>query len=217
MTRIPFHLAVLALAGALAPAAFAQPDDRFTCFAVKDSLPRGKYQVTLSTAAGSQSCIVRTPARVACVPSTQKAVTPAPPGGGPSGSAEGGFLCYLAKCALPSGTTNVEDQFGRRVIKYRATRFVCDPADLTAPAPGSPTTTTTTLPGAAGDCHFADGRCTGTCAPGKRCGTAVGSASCECRDVACGDADSPACNGACTSPGEACVFNVTGCSCVRVP
>src|SRR5215831_9374629 len=101
MTRIPIHLAALGLAVALVPAALAQSDDRFTCFAVKDSAPRGKYQVTLSSAAGSQSCTVRTPAKIACVPSGQTAISPAAPESGPSGSANGGFLCYLAKCAVP--------------------------------------------------------------------------------------------------------------------
>jgi hypothetical protein len=216
MTRIPIHLAVLGLAIGLSSSALAQSNDRFTCYAIKDSAPRGRYQVTLSSAAGSQNCIVRTPAKIACVPSSQTAISPAAPESGPDGSATGGFLCYLAKCALPSSTANVEDQFGRRVVKFRATRFVCDPGDLSAAAPGSPTTTTT-LPGSSDTCHFANGRCTGSCGTGKRCGTAVSSASCECRDVSCGDADAPACNGACTSPGEACVFNLSGCSCVNVP
>jgi hypothetical protein len=160
---------------------------------------------------------VRTPAKLACAPNGQSAISPAAPESGPSGSASGGFLCYLAKCAVPSGTTNVEDQFGRRVVKYRAARFVCDPADLTAPAPGTGSTTTTTLPSGGDTCRFADGRCTGSCGAGKRCGTSVSSAACECRETTCGEADAPACNGACSSPGEACVFDVTGCSCVRVP
>jgi hypothetical protein len=146
MTRIPIHLAVLGSPPVLSSSALAQSNDRFTCYAIKDSAPRGRYQVTLSSAAGSQNCIVRTPAKIACVPSTQTAISPATPESGPDGSATGGFLCYLAKCALPSSTINVEDQFGQRVVKFRATRFVCDPGDLTAPTPGSPTTTTT-LPG----------------------------------------------------------------------
>lgn len=217
MTRIPFHLAAFGLAVALVPAASAQSTDRFSCFGLKDSAPRAKYQVTVSSPFGALSCIVRTPAKLACVPTLQTAISPATPEAGPNGSATGGFVCYRAKCAIASSTTNVEDQFGRRVVKYRGSRFMCNPADLTAPAPGLPTTTTTTLPGGNDTCHFADGRCTGSCGSGKRCGTAVSSASCECRDVACGDADAPQCNGACSSQGEACVFDVTGCSCVRVP
>jgi len=217
MTRIPLHLAILGFAVGLASPAFAQSNDRFTCYAIKDSAPLGRYQVTLSSPAGSQNCIVRTPAKIACVPNEQTAISPAAPESGPDGSATGGFLCYLAKCASPSSTTNVEDQFGHRVIKFRASRFVCDPGNLTTPAPGSPTTTTTTLPGSNDTCHFANGRCTGSCGAGKSCGTAVSSASCECRDVSCGNADAPACNGACASPGDACVFDVTGCKCVHVP
>ena len=216
MRQIALCTGLLATAALMPIAAGAQTNDHLTCFGVKDSAPRAKYQATLTTGAGSQSCIVKTPAKVACVPTTKSDVTPAPPGGGPSGSAAGAFLCYRAKCPKSSVSENAQDQFGNRVVQLKASRFLCVPADVAAPAPGLPTSTTTSLPGG-NTCEFRDGECRGTCSGGKRCGTAVGSASCECRDVACGDADAPECNGACSDPGDACVFSITDCSCVHIP
>jgi hypothetical protein len=198
--------------------AFGQTQDHLTCFAVRDSSPRTKYQVTITTEAGSQSCIVRTPAKTACVQAAKSQVTPPPPGGGPSGSAAGSFLCYRAKCARPASSRNVVDQFGQRVVSFRASRFLCAPADLNAPPPGSSTTTTSTLPGQPGACRFENGECRGTCAlSGQNCRAVVGTGDCECTNVACGDADTPECNGGCSSPGEACLFDLNGCSCVDIP
>jgi len=100
----------------------------------------------------------------------------------------------------------------------------------TTPCPGSSTTTTTTLSGGGGSttttvqgittgCTFQHGECTGSCAPGSRCGAAVGSGSCECRSTACGNADTPQCNGACPSASQACIFDPIGdaCHCVSIP
>lgn len=217
MRHIALCAAILAGVGVVPLTARAQTNDHVTCFAVKDSAPRAKYQATLTTGAGSQTCVVRTPAKFACVPTTKSNVTPTPPGGGPSSSSvSGAFLCYRVKCPKSSVSENANDQFGNRVILLKASRFLCAPADVAAPAPGLPTSTTTTLPGD-NTCRFSNGECTGSCGAGKRCGTAVGSASCECRDVACGDASTPECNGACSDPGDACVFNLTDCSCVRIP
>jgi hypothetical protein len=76
--------------------------------------------------------------------------------------------------------------------------------------------TTTTLP-AEDNCEFQDGECTGTCSTrGSRCGSVVSDGSCECRDVSCGSADEPECNGFCP-PDQACVFNLDDCTCVDVP
>jgi hypothetical protein len=217
MRQIALRTALLAAATLMPIAAMAQTNDHLTCFGVKDSAPRAKYQATLATAAGSQSCIVKTPAKVACVPTTQSNVTPAPPGGGPSSAEAGAVLCYRAKCPKSSVSENAQDQFGNRVVVLKASRYLCAPADVAPPTPGLPTSTSTTLPGGNNACEFRDGECRGACAPGKRCRAAVGSASCECRDVSCGDADAPECNGACSDPDEACVFSVTDCSCVRIP
>jgi hypothetical protein len=197
-------------------AALAQTQNHLHCFNVKDSAPRAKYQTTISTPAGSQTCTVRTPAKIGCVPSAVSGFSPSPPGGGPAGSGTGAFLCYVAKCAPAGLSTNAADAFGQRLVRFRASRFLCAPADLDAPPPGQPTTTTT-LAGGGEQCRFTDGECRGACPGGGRCGAAVGTGSCECRNVACGDADAPECNGACSNPGEACIFDLSGCSCVDIP
>jgi hypothetical protein len=226
MRKIALGVALLATA-VIPVGALAQTMDHMTCLAVKDSAPRARYQATLTTAGGAQSCIVRAPAKLACVPTAKSDVTPTPPGGGPSASTAGAFLCYRAKCPKTSTSENAQDQFGNRVVLLKAARYLCAPANVGAPTPGlpatssttlggGPTTTSTTLPGQNG-CTFTNGQCTGSCGAGMRCGAAVGSTSCACRAVACGDADTPQCNGACPQAGQACVFDLTGCSCVRIP
>jgi len=213
MTR---QLSALALAAALLPhAASAQTENHLSCWAIKDSAPPQRYQTTVVTPAGTETCTLRTPARIACAASAVTGIAPPPPGGGPNGTTNGSFLCYPAKCSKPTANVNTEDEFGRRLIKFRVSRFVCSPASVDAPAPGG--TTTTTLAGSNGECRFTDGRCRGTCAGGGFCRAVVGSGDCECTNVACGDADSPACNGGCSDPDEACIFDLSGCSCVRIP
>ena len=214
MTR---QLSALALAAALLPhAAAAQVENHLSCWAIKDSAPAQRYQTTVVTPAGTETCTLRTPARIACAASAVTGVTPTPPGGGPSGTTNGSFLCYPAKCSKPTQSVNTEDEFGRRLIKFRLSRFVCSPAALNAPAPGG-STTTTTLAGGNSECRFTDGECRGTCGNGGQCRAVVGTGSCECTNVPCGDADAPACKGACSDPNEACIFDLTGCSCTRIP
>jgi len=217
MTTHRIVLPCIAVLAALSLPAYGQPvGDHVACYKVKDSAGRTKYNVTLSSDSGTQDCLVRIPAKYACLPTTKSNVTPTPPGGGPVTSAAGSFLCYRLKCPQPSGSSNVSDQFGQRVITFRKARYLCTPADVPPPSAGSGVTTTTTLP-AEDNCEFQDGECRGTCATsGSRCGSAVGDGSCECRDVSCGDADSPECNGFC-APDEACIFDLGGCSCVDVP
>jgi hypothetical protein len=219
---------VLAVVWALFPAAAiagTTPFDHLTCSKVKDSMPKAKYTATLTTASGSQSCIVRTPAKLACVATEKSAVTPTPPGGAAvGGSAAGAFLCYKAKCPRPPRTdANVSDQFGQRVVSIRVPQLLCAPANLPSPLPGVTTTTvapgaTTTTTVASNECRFVDGECRGTCAgSGENCRASTGTGSCECRSVACGDSDRPQCNGACSDSNEICVFSVTECSCVTIP
>jgi hypothetical protein len=204
---------------ALAVPALAQTQNHLTCFKARDSAPRAKYSLTLTTDAGPLACKVKVPAKLACLETAKSNVSPTPPGGGPTG-AVGSFLCYQLKCQRGSAfSADMEDQFGRRTVNFRGTQLLCAPANRTSlsrgPAP-APTTTTTTL-GPTGQCTFTNDRCEGSCPGGGRCGTAVSSTSCECRSTACGDASAPGCNGFCTTQGEACIFSVTGCSCVRVP
>src|SRR5262245_57866171 len=205
--------------------------DNLSCFLVRDSLPRGSVRAVLN-GLGGQPCRIKMPARFACIASDGTTVTPAPPQPSPAGVSSS-FLCYFARCAPPRPpSTTVEDAFGQRPVRFRATRWVCLPTQgpsggstsTTTTSPGGSTTTgpgastTTTTIGSPAGCELIDGQCRGTCAPGRRCGTAAGTASCECRAMACGEADTPTCNGACPNSGDACVFVPTrGCECINVP
>ena len=175
--------------------------DGLACFQVGDPSPKGTLRTVLGSDAGGGTCTVKQPARIACV-STQ------------GGAASETTLCYRARCTPPRpAAADVTDASGRRTVRFHAARWVCLPATAAAPS-ATPTTTTTTV--VAGACEFRDGECRGTCAPGSRCGAAVGTASCECRATPCGDADAPTCDGSCNA-GEACVFLVVGCRCVNIP
>jgi len=79
-----------------------------------------------------------------------------------------------------------------------------------------PRPTTTTIP--AGPCDFdsSSRRCTGRCGNGGHCSAVASGGACECRKTSCGDADAPECNGFCARD-EACLFTLTGCSCVGIP
>ena len=190
--------------------------DNLTCFKVRDRTPRTQFRATLGANVGGQRCTLNAPARLACVPTVDTTVSPTP-GGTRQGAVSNGFLCYPATCTRPiPASAQFTDPFGSRLVTFRAAKLLCVPASQ------SPAVTTTTVPGAGtttttvAGCRFSNGRCTGTCAAGSKCGSAVGTGSCECRSVSCGNADAPECNGFC-SAGEACIFSFTGCSCVRVP
>ncbi len=184
--------------------------NHLTCFKVSIAEPKTKFRATLGAQAGSQTCTLKAPAKVACLVTTGTNVTPTPPGGGPAAT-PGDLLCYPLKCPQPAhGGATLTDTFGQHTAAFVLPRLLCVPATV-----ASGGITPTTLPPTG--CRFANGRCTGSCAAGQRCGAAVGTGSCECRSVSCADASSPECNGACSDPSEACIFSVTGCSCVRVP
>jgi hypothetical protein len=199
---------------------FAQPaSDHLTCYKVVDHALHARYRVTLSNAAGTQNCAVRVPARLACLATGKSGVSPSPPGGGPTPGAASDVLCYQVKCPRPfPPNAQMQDQFGQRVVTFKGAQLLCAPATYAAtglgPNPGPSTTTTTT---ATGECRFTDGRCEGQCAGGARCAATAANGSCECLAKACGDADTPECNGFCDEPSKACVFNLTGCSCARIP
>jgi hypothetical protein len=205
---------------ALAVPAFAQTMDHVTCYKVKDRA-RGRFTMSVTNAGGTQSCTAKLPAKVACIESSVSGVTPAPPGGGPSPTEAGNFLCYTVKCARPSPPTfGMGDDFGgSRNVDFRKAQLVCTEATRGAPVAGpSPasSTTTTTL---GGPCHFDDSSrtCEGSCGGGGHCAATATSGACECRTTACGDANQPQCNGFCSDPNEACVFTLTGCSCTTIP
>jgi hypothetical protein len=202
----------------IARPASAQSDiGNLTCFKVTDPMPRAKFQVSLGGEAGPMHCTLKAPARRACI-ATSGTVTPAPPDMGAAGAVSTSFLCYQAKCSAPGPrAAEFEDAFGQRAATFRAPQMLCLPASV-----GGVTTTTTTIGGATtttvpSGCRFANGECTGSCAAGMRCGAVAGTGSCGCLRVPCGQADVPECSGFCSEPSEACIFSVTGCSCVRMP
>jgi hypothetical protein len=222
-------IGALVLLGAVAAHAQGTVDD-LSCFRISDQVPRGTVRGILGLR--GQSCRIKLPAIFACIATQGTTLTPPPPAASPSG-VSGSVLCYRARCAPPRPQrTDVEDAFGRRPVRFRGARWLCLPAVMgagggstTTTIPGATTTTTTvpgattttTVPGTPQGCRFSDGECRGTCAPGRRCGSAAGTGSCECRAMSCGEADAPECNGACADPGDACVFLGAGCECVNVP
>ena len=228
MKRTPGACARTLFAAVLAAALFVPPAraqstfPALTCFNAADrATPRGRFVSSTTTRDGQETCIFKTPAKIACVASGPVSVTPAP--SGPADSATpANLLCYQARCIHRVQTgAEVTDPFGSRSVNFQRARYVC----MAASASATTGTTTTTVPGggtttttiATSGCRFSNGKCTGSCGSGMTCGAAVGTASCECRSVACGDADAPTCAGACSSSSDACVFTITGCSCVHVP
>ena len=175
--------------------------DHLACYLVKDSARKGRSSLTLMNAGVTQSCTTGSRAQLACL---------ATPGSG------GDFLCYRLFCAKPfPPAAQMTDQLaGTRVVKLKATTFLCAPATRSAGTVGS--TTTTTL--ASGSCDFdSDTRqCVGTCGNGGHCSAVTSGGACECRTTPCGDADAPECNGFCDA-GKACTFDITGCSCFDIP
>jgi hypothetical protein len=226
----------LALVGTLVllgtvPARAQSTLDDLSCFQIRDQVPRGTVRAILGL--NGQSCRIKVPATMACIGTQGTSLTPPPPATSPS-SVSGSVLCYRARCAPPRPQRqSVEDAFGRRPVRFRGARFVCLPASMgagggstttTVPGPTTTTipgatTTTTTVPGNPQGCHYSDGQCRGSCGAGMRCGQALGTASCECRSVSCGQADTPSCDGACPDPGDACVFNPLSndCRCINNP
>jgi hypothetical protein len=130
---------VLGAALVTAPGAWAQAD-HLECYKLRDALGKTRYAADLAGLAAEPGCVVKTPAKLLCVPTVKTNVAPTPPGA-PAGSAAGAFLCYKATCrreALPS--RDVSDQFGARVVRPKVTKLLCAPATVTGP------TTTTTIP-----------------------------------------------------------------------
>jgi hypothetical protein len=118
--------------------AFAQAD-HLECYKITDTLAGVRYTADVSGLALQPGCVLKTPAKLLCVPATKANVVPAPPGAAP-GPAAAPSLCYQVKC-VPPGTSSmvVTDQFGSRQIAPRTARLLCAPAVIG-------TTTSTTLP-----------------------------------------------------------------------
>jgi hypothetical protein len=225
---IAILVTIAASSGFVLAPAHAAPD-HLSCYHVRDPLHRNTFSTVLLGDFGTQTCVVKAPAKLACVQVDETNTIPAPPGG-PTSSPAGSFFCYQLKCRRPlPPTTRLRDQFGARTVKFGRAQMLCTPASAPSATtsttiPGGSTSTTmaggsmTTTTLANGQCTFSNGQCTGRCGSGMKCGAAASDASCACRQVACGDADAPACKGACSSSSDACVpTSLTGCSCVSIP
>jgi hypothetical protein len=193
--------------------------DTAACFKVRDSAVRGRFRTKLTL--NGQTCVVKLPARFACFAT---ALTDTTAGGVRGATNADTLLCYPLRCPrpLPPGRIVTDALGGVRSINVRGAQWLCTTATTnatvttTTPSSSSTSSTNPLVPGA---CEFRDGECRGTCAAGQRCGAAVGTGSCECRAVGCGQADTPTCNGTCPSGGDACVFNPldNSCDCVDIP
>lgn len=171
VTKLALAVAVCAAIGAEPLPARAQPvADHLACHKIKDPLPKGTYTADLDGLTAEPGCVIKVPAKLACVPSTKTNVTPTPPGGGAVG-VPNTYLCYTVKC--PKGAASslaVQDQFGSRTVDAKPTKILCAPAAIPTTTTSTTSTTTTTLvcgtcPPPPDACHL-DGTCnplTGTC------------------------------------------------------
>src|SRR5262245_1120703 len=136
----------------------------------------------------------------------------------PSNKKRGQRLSVNATAPKGSKPRRDRDTF---ILKCSARTTPCGPTTSTTTTTTTTLaggTTTTTIQGISMGCEFHNGECTGSCAPGSRCGSAVGTGSCECRSVSCGAADTPQCNGACASASDTCTFvPFSGCRCISNP
>jgi len=131
-------LGLAALCLTWAASGWAQNADHLKCYNIKDPQAKTTYTADLNGLAPGPGCVIKMPAKLACVPSTKTNVQPPPPGGGGTGTPNS-FFCYKVKCPkavlppLPGA-----DQFGSRTVTPGAAKLLC------APVQGPPTTTITT-------------------------------------------------------------------------
>jgi hypothetical protein len=205
-----FHRARLAslfaLLVALGSEARAQVGDHLRCFSIRDRQLRATYTAELDGLVAQPGCVIKVPAKLACVPTRKLNVAPPPPGGGPIVPIPT-VLCYKTKCAnAPVGSQTLTDQFGTRPIEFRRTSLLCAPvATTTTTTTGPPTTmpgstvTTTSCPTTtiAASCLNAFPACgTWPCPSGMTCSTGGPSGHCQCLGPApaCGDVSQPFCS-----------------------
>lgn len=140
-------LVAMLVGGLLATSAAAQTD-HLQCFKVKDTNHKTRYTTGIGGIAPGQGCVVKVPAKLLCVATTEPQVAPAPPGPKTSGGNASAFLCYKTRCrqnTLPQVT--VADEFGRRLVRPKRSRLLCTPLAGTGADTAASTTTTTTLAG----------------------------------------------------------------------
>jgi hypothetical protein len=174
--------AIVAVSLTLAATASAQIADHLECYKVRDPQAKTSYTADLGGLVAEPGCLIRVPAKMACVPSTKTNVQPTPPGTGGSGTPNA-FGCYKIKCpksALPAVALN--DQFGSRSVTPITPKLLC--------APVTPPTTTTTM----------------TTATTSTTTTTAGP-TCANGGIPCGGACGGACGGTCIGlPLTSCAF-----------
>jgi hypothetical protein len=180
MERIASAIVVVSIT--LAATASAQIADHLECYKVRDPQAKTSYTADLGGLVAEPGCLIRVPAKMACVPSTKTNVQPTPPGTGGSGTPNA-FGCYKIKCpksALPAVALN--DQFGSRSVTPITPKLLC--------APVTPPTTTTTM----------------TTATTSTTTTTAGP-TCANGGIPCGGACGGACGGTCIGlPLTSCAF-----------
>lgn len=186
--------------------------DHLKCYKPKDPLTKATYTADIAGLTAEPGCLIKVPARLTCVPATKTNVSPAPPGGGPSGTPNG-FNCYVVKCpktVLPTVLT--QDQFGARTVTPGPAKLFCAPFLVTTTTVTTTTTTTTTPPArcAPAGTIGCGQPCAGTCTcmgPGTTqfcSGVHCGSVEKACVDVSVPAGAACSFDGACP-PGQACI------------
>jgi hypothetical protein len=202
---------------ALGSEVVAQPGDHLRCFSVRDTQPKATYTAELDGLVSQPGCLIKVPAKLACVPTQKLNITPPPPGNGPIQPMPT-VLCYKTKCPdAPVAPQTLTDQFGTRPIFFRKTGLLCAPVVVTVTTTTGPTTTsfggvsmTTT---SCVTTTFADsclrrsaGLCAGgPCPPGMTCMSGPGG-ECECvgPTPVCGNISQPFCELGTCPPGTTC-------------
>ncbi len=172
----------------VAPGAAQPVADHLKCYKVKDPQAKAAYTATLDGLTPEAGCRISVPAKVLCTEAVKSGVTPTPPGGGPSGTPAGQFLCYKIKCpktTLP--TVAGVDQFGARTVTVSKATLLCAPFATTTTSTTT-SSTTTTAPTCANGGIACGSPCGGACG-GTCLGTEAGS---SCTLEHCGST-SPVC------------------------
>jgi len=154
----------------VAGSARAQTANHLKCYKVRDSAAKVLYTANLTGLTPEPGCRIKVPAKMLCVASTKTAVSPTPPGGGPTGTNAGLFVCYKVKCPRTSiPGVLLKDQFATRSVAPSTAKLLCAPATLlggtatTTTNPGGGTTTTLPVNPA---CDQTAPVCSGTCPTG---------------------------------------------------
>jgi hypothetical protein len=119
----------------------AQSGSHLNCYKIKDPQAKTSYTATLGGLTTHPGCIVKLPAKFACVPADETNVDPPATGGGTQTA--NAFACYNVKCPKTSlPPLQLDDQFGSRLVSPSAPKMLCAP--LAPPTTTSTTVTTTT-------------------------------------------------------------------------